>query len=95
MPASTPEQLQAGLRYAIKHLNALGITGIQDASVDEPDLKTYQALDQAGELTLHVIGSIWWERDQGLEQIDTIKRLARPTPKARSTRAPSRSCRTA
>jgi len=76
VPPSTPEQLQAGLRYAIKYLNALGITGIQDASVDEPDLKTYQTLDQAGELTLHVVGSIWWERDQGLEQIDTIKRLS-------------------
>ncbi|MGB5132852.1 MAG: amidohydrolase [Steroidobacteraceae bacterium] len=75
-PDNTPEQLQAGLRYAIKLLNGFGITGIQDASVDEPDLKAYQAVDQSGELSLHVVGSIWWERDQGLEQIDNIKRLS-------------------
>ena len=56
-------------------LNGLGITGVQDASVDEEDLKTYHRLDEAGELSLQVVGSIWWERDQGLEQIEAIKRL--------------------
>jgi len=76
MPATTDSQLQQGLRYAIKLLNGFGITGIQDASVDEPDLKAYQAADQAGELSLHVVGSIWWEREQGLEQIEEIKRLS-------------------
>jgi hypothetical protein len=64
-----------GLRYAVKYLNALGITAMQDASVNEDDLKTYRQLDDAGELSLHVVGSIWWERDQGLEQIEDIKRL--------------------
>jgi predicted amidohydrolase YtcJ len=82
-PETTPEQLQAGLRYSIKLLNGFGITGIQDASVDEPDLKTYQAADEAGELSLHVVGSIWWERDQGLEQIENIKRLASTYTKGR------------
>lgn len=76
MPATSDSQRQDGLRYAIKLLNGFGITGIQDASVDEPGLKTYRALDQAGELSLHVVGSIWWERDQGLEQIENIKRLS-------------------
>ncbi len=76
MPATTDAQLQKGLRYAVKLLNGYGITAIQDASVDEPDLKAYQAVDQAGELSLHVVGSIWWERDQGLEQIENIKRLS-------------------
>jgi predicted amidohydrolase YtcJ len=74
-PDATPEQRQAGLRYAIKMLNGFGITGIQDANVHEPDLQAYQAVDQAGGLSLHVVGSIWWERDAGLEQIDNIKRL--------------------
>jgi predicted amidohydrolase YtcJ len=64
-----------GLRYAVKYLNALGITAVQDASVNEDDLKTYRQLDDAGELSLHVVGSIWWERDQGVEQIESIKRL--------------------
>ncbi len=74
-PPDTDETRDAGLRYAIKMLNRFGITGVQDASVNEEDLKTYRRLDEAGELTLRVVGSIWWERDQGLEQIDAIRNL--------------------
>ncbi len=75
MPPQSDERRDAGLRYAIKYLNGLGITAVQDASVNEDDLKTYRRLDDAGELSLHVVGSIWWEREQGLEQIPEIKRL--------------------
>ena len=75
VPPVSDAQRDAGLRYAIKMLNGYGITGIQDASVDEDDLKTYHRLDDAGALSLHVVGAIWWERDQGLEQIENIKRL--------------------
>lgn len=74
-PPNTDAVRDDGLRYAVKMLNGYGITGVQDASVDEADLKTYHRLDAAGELSLHVVGSIWWERDQGLEQIENIKRL--------------------
>jgi predicted amidohydrolase YtcJ len=74
-PADSDATRDAGLRYAIKMLNGYGITGIQDASVNEEDLKTYHRLDKAGELSLHVVGAIWWERSQGLEQIENIKRL--------------------
>ena len=75
MPPVSDEQREAGLRYAVKYLNGFGITAIQDASVNEEDLKTYRKLDDAGDLTLHVIGSIWWERGQGVEQIEGMKRL--------------------
>ena len=74
-PPDTDATRDAGLRYAVKMLNRFGITGVQDASVNEEDLKTYHRLDEAGELSLRVVGSIWWERDQGLEQIDAIKNL--------------------
>lgn len=74
-PAVTAAQRQDALRYAVKLLNSYGITGIQDASVDEDELKTYKTLDGGGELSLRVVASIWWERDQGLEQIENIKRL--------------------
>jgi predicted amidohydrolase YtcJ len=74
-PPDTDATRDAGLRYAIRMLNGYGITGIQDASVNEEDLKTYRRLDDAGELSLRVIGSIWWDRDLGLEQIEDIKRL--------------------
>jgi predicted amidohydrolase YtcJ len=75
IPADTDAKRDAGLRYAIKMLNGFGITGIQDANVNEDDLKTYHRIDEAGELSLRVVGSIWWEREKGLEQIDNIKRL--------------------
>ena len=74
-PPDTDEKRDAGLRYSIKMLNRFGITGVQDASVNEEDLKSYRRLDEAGELTLRVVGSIWWERDQGLEQVESIKKL--------------------
>jgi predicted amidohydrolase YtcJ len=74
-PEATDEERLEALRYSIGLLNGLGITAIQDAIVYENDLKTYRTLDQGGELNLRVVGSIWWERDQGLEQIEEIKRL--------------------
>jgi predicted amidohydrolase YtcJ len=75
VPEITDAKRAAGLRYAIKYLNELGITAVQDASVNEDDLRAYRQLDEAGELSLHVIGSIKWERDQGVEQIEDMKRL--------------------
>ena len=75
VPTPTAEEEEAGLRFAIKLLNGYGITAIQDAAVYEKDLKAYRALDSRGELTLRVVAAIWWERSQGIEQIDKIKRL--------------------
>ncbi len=75
MPPLSEAKREEGLRYAVKYLNGLGITAVQDASVNEEDLEAYRKLDEAGDLSLHVIGSIWWERDQGVEQIEGMKRL--------------------
>ncbi|MGH8251866.1 MAG: amidohydrolase [Steroidobacteraceae bacterium] len=83
MPADSDAKRDEGLRYAIRMLNGYGITGVQDASVNESDLETYRRLDATGDLSLHVVGSIWWERDQGLEQIDEIKRLRSEYSKGR------------
>ncbi len=83
LPPTTDAQREAGLRYAIKMLNGFGITAIQDANVDEDDLRAYRKLDDAGELPLRVVGSIWWERDQGLEQIENIKRIRSEYSKGR------------
>jgi predicted amidohydrolase YtcJ len=82
-PPDSDEKRDAGLRYAIRMLNRFGITGVQDASVNEADLQSYRRLDEAGELTMRVVGSIWWERDQGLEQVDAIKNLRREFTKGR------------
>jgi len=69
IPPYTFEERQAGLRYALKMLNRLGITSFQDASVSEEGLRVYRSLDESKELTARVVASLWWERDQGLEQI--------------------------
>ena len=77
VPPPTAAEREAGLAYALKLLNGYGITAMQDAQVFEDDLKTYRALERRRELTMRVVAAIWWERAQGLEQIDRIKRLRR------------------
>ncbi len=68
-PPYTPAERQQGLRWALKLLNSYGITSFQDASVDTDALDAYRALDDKGELTARVVGSLWWERGKGEEQI--------------------------
>ena len=75
IPPTTIESKIAGLKYSIKMLNGYGITSIQDAIVRENDLKTYQNLEQNKQLSLRVVASLWWERDQGLEQIPHLIEL--------------------
>jgi predicted amidohydrolase YtcJ len=75
IPARSPEFKADALRYAVNLMNRYGITAITDASVLRPDLDAYRELDKRGELSLRVIGSLWWERTQGLEQIEDFKRL--------------------
>ena len=74
-PPTTIESKIAGLKYSIKMLNSYGITAFQDAIVRENDLKTYQSLEQNIQLRLRVVASLWWERDQGLEQIPHLIEL--------------------
>lgn len=72
IPASTLEDRLTGLRYSVRMLNGYGITGIQDASVNEDDLKAYKALEERGELSLRVVASIWWDRDRDMGQVAEI-----------------------
>jgi len=69
------ETRMAGLQYSIEMLNSYGITSIQDANVDEEDLKAYRALDDRGELSLRVVGSQWWDRESGTGQIGQFRTL--------------------
>ncbi|MDH5500423.1 MAG: amidohydrolase [Gammaproteobacteria bacterium] len=72
IPATTIDDKVAGLRYSVKLLNSFGITAIQDASVDEQALQTYKRLADNGELSLRVVGSIWWDRDRDMGQVPEI-----------------------
>lgn len=72
-PAFLHEALQAGQRY----LHSYGITAWQDAIVgDYSDLvdqgETYREAAADGSLTGRVVGSLWWDRTQGLEQIPSL-----------------------
>jgi predicted amidohydrolase YtcJ len=78
IPPDTQSELEAGLLLAQEYLHSLGITSWQDAWVSPDVLDAYLALAERGKLTARVVGALWWERDQGLEQIDQlIERRAR------------------
>ena len=75
IPEHTLAIREAGLRYAINLLNGYGITAMQDAWAKEGDLETYQSLLEKEQLTMRVVASHWWERSQGLEQLEHFKQL--------------------
>ncbi len=75
IPAASLETRTAGLQYAVKMLNAYGITSIQAAMVGPPELEAYRALDGRNELSLRVVASIYWDRNRGEEQIEDIRKL--------------------
>jgi predicted amidohydrolase YtcJ len=77
LPPVSPAARLAGLEYAVKMLNSFGITAIQDAAVYENDLKTYRTLEHQHGLSLRVVAALWWERGEGLEQIQRLERLRR------------------
>ncbi|MEV7621160.1 amidohydrolase [Microbacterium sp. NPDC089321] len=78
LPAEPHERLREALAVGQRHLHSFGITAWQDAIVgtqysDAGDpLPVYIAADRAGELTGRVVGSLWWDRTRGLEQIDDL-----------------------
>lgn len=75
VPQPSQSEYDAGLQHSIEMLNRYGITAIQDASVEIDELTTYAAAQDAGTLSLRVVGSIRWDRERGLEQIPDILEL--------------------
>ncbi len=77
VPASTPEELVAGLLRAQELLHSLGITAWQDAMVGSDgglgDISgTYRTAIDRELLTARVVGALWWERDRDLEQLEGL-----------------------
>lgn len=67
----------AALRIAQEHLFSLGITSWQDAAVGEmfgqnDILPAYLRAAETGELKARVVGSLWWDRNRGSEQIPEL-----------------------
>jgi predicted amidohydrolase YtcJ len=75
-PEPTARERREALLAGQAYLHALGITGWQDAIVDGPlggaSLDTYLELATSGELTARVVGALWWERDRGEEQVESL-----------------------
>ena len=77
VPDTAAEDYYRGLLAAQEYLHSLGVTGWQDAIVgsyagmDDPG-PTYELAAQRGELTAHVVGALWWDRDRGDEQVASL-----------------------
>lgn len=74
MPPVTEAEWEEGLRVAQQYLHSLGITAWQDAIVGGPydTLGAYTATAGREALTARVVGSLWWDRHRGEEQIDEL-----------------------
>jgi predicted amidohydrolase YtcJ len=72
VPPPSVGEWKTYLRRAQQHLTAFGITGWQDAWVEPDLLSAYRDLDDAGELAVRVVASLWWDRHGGIEQVDAL-----------------------
>jgi predicted amidohydrolase YtcJ len=74
LPRTTGADYRAALLAGQAYLHSLGVTGWQDAIVgsysgmDDPG-STYVDAAASGELLSHVVGALWWDRRQGVEQV--------------------------
>jgi predicted amidohydrolase YtcJ len=77
LPPITDVEMDAALGEAQRYLHSLGITAWQDAIVgayggmDDPG-PAYVRAAQRGELTAHVSGALWWDRDADDSQLDSL-----------------------
>lgn len=72
IPDPTPKERVKGLELAQAYLHRYGITAWQDAWVTAPDLEAYITFAERGKLTARAVACLWWEREQGPEQIDAL-----------------------
>lgn len=83
VPATDPAEWRRALLVAQRHLHALGITGWQDAWVTPDMLRAYRELDDAGDLTMRVSASLWWDRNRGDEQVPELVERGRAATRGR------------
>jgi predicted amidohydrolase YtcJ len=81
LPEDTDADYDRALDEAQRYLFSLGITGWQDAIVgayagSRDQYATYVRAARDGRLRARVAGALWWDRDRGLEQIESF--LTRP-----------------
>jgi predicted amidohydrolase YtcJ len=72
IPSNTAVELDQALLEGQRYLHSLGVTGWQDAIVTPETLAAYLRLADRGQLTARVVGSLWWDRERGEEQIEDL-----------------------
>ncbi|MET9804602.1 amidohydrolase [Streptomyces sp. NPDC006368] len=77
VPAPTLDELTTGLLRAQELLHSLGVTAWQDALLGDhagmaDPAPAYAAAARGGKLTARVVGSLWWDRARGLEQLPEL-----------------------
>ena len=76
-PDADDEEQYAALLEGQRYLHSLGVTGWQDAilgdyaGMGDPS-PAYLRAARNGDLTAHVVGALWWDRDRGPEQIEEL-----------------------
>jgi len=78
IPKDTDEERYAALLEAQRYFHSCGITAWQDAIVGEygghSDTRSiYQRADQNGALKARVTAALWWYRDRGLAQLESLR----------------------
>lgn len=85
-PDDTVAELSAGLLRGQQELLRHGVTGWQDAIVDPRIHDAYLEVAGDGRLVGRVVGAMWWSRERGIDQIDSlIERRGRSGPGFRPT----------
>ena len=72
IPPTSAADWERAILEAQAYLHSLGITAWQDAWVGPEHLDAYLSLAGREELTARVVLALWWERSQGIEQIDDL-----------------------
>jgi hypothetical protein len=73
VPPPTFEERLAALEYARNLMHSVGITSLQKAYAEEPELEVYEHLDKMGKLNLRVVAALLWDAEGPAEQIATMK----------------------
>ncbi|HLE59867.1 MAG TPA: amidohydrolase [Candidatus Limnocylindria bacterium] len=82
VPPPGPPMLREALRVAQRHLHGLGITTWNEANLHRDPLDAYLAAIEAGELTARVVGSLHWDPDRGVDQIQDLGEQRRTVARA-------------
>lgn len=72
VPRLSAEESAAALAVAQRHLFSVGVTGWQDAAVDEAVQLAYEALAGSGSLKARARLALWWDRNRELDQITEL-----------------------